>query len=256
MQAQQLAELAEKYLEQKEKAEAANVAKSEFLANMSHELRTPLNAIIGFSEMMEQQIFGEIGSPKYLDYANDIRSSGQYLLNIVSDVLDMARLEAGRVILATEIFSIEEAVERSIERAQNMADAKRIIISKEGVEPVMVEADPAAIEKVILIFLHNALKFTPEGGAVFVRTRASGDALNIYVEDTGIGIAQDAIERITRPFEQGSRTMENGMRGSGLGLAIAKSLVELHGGRLRVRSQPGAGTIVMVHLPVRQRQAA
>ena len=174
MQAQQLAELADKYLEQKEKAEAANVAKSEFLANMSHELRTPLNAIIGFSELMEHQIFGDIGSPKYLGYATDIRESGNYLLNILSDILDMSRLEAGRVTLSPASFEIGTIVARSIDRVRQMADKKRIIISKEGAEGLEIEADADAIEKVILIFLHNALKFTPDGGAVFIRTRATG----------------------------------------------------------------------------------
>ncbi len=249
VQAQQLADLAEKYLEQKAEAETANRAKSEFLANMSHELRTPLNAIIGFSEIMQQQTFGPLGSPKYVDYSSDIRQSGQYLLGVISDVLDMSRLEAGRVRLQKTEFEIDAAVAGAVAAVEQIARDKEISVAAETLPDKRIHADRDAFEKILTILLRNAVKFTPAEGRVSVRTRIVQGALNLYVEDTGIGIPAGPLARLGRPFEQLDNGLDNGMRGSGLGLAIARSLVDLHGGSMRIRSTVGAGTIVLVHLP-------
>jgi two-component system, cell cycle sensor histidine kinase PleC len=250
LQAQQLADLAERYLEQKAEAESASRAKSEFLANMSHELRTPLNAIIGFSEVMEQQTFGELGSPRYVDYSAHIRASGQHLLGIISDVLDMSTLEAGRMKLVRTEFEIGAVIEDVLEGARAEAEQKRVSLHVEMLPGVPVCADREALDKIFGNLVRNAIKFTPHGGRVGVRCRLIDGAMNIFVEDTGVGIPREAIDHICRPFEQINSPLQNGMKGSGLGLAIARSLAELHGGSLRIRSAVGCGTVVRVRLPI------
>ena len=250
-QAQQLADLAEKYLEQKAEAETANRAKGEFLANMSHELRTPLNAIIGFAEMMEHETFGALGCAKYIDYSSHIRESGQHLLGVISDVLDMSRLESGKVTLHPESFEIDSAISRAIEALRFAAEEKNIKLEAESLPKTKLFADRNAIEKVLVSLLRNAVKFTPDGGRISLRSRLDeDDALVLYVEDSGVGIAPDVLPRLGRPFEQVDSPLDNGNKGSGLGLAIARSLVELHGGTLTIRSSLGSGTIVRIRLPL------
>ena len=248
-QAQQLAELAEKYLEQKAEAETANRAKSDFLANMSHELRTPLNAILGFSELMMLQSYGALGSPLYAEYCRDIHASGQRLLEVIADILEMSRLEAGRVRLVKESFAIGATVSAAIASVAARAEAQRIAIRVDVQRETALVADQAAVEKILVILLNNAVKYTPTEGTVVVRSRAVQGAMDLYVEDSGVGITPEAIARLGKPFEQTEQGLKDGMRGSGLGLAIAQSLVDLHGGTMRIRSQPGSGTIVLVHLP-------
>ena len=252
-QAQQLADLAERCHEQKGQAEAANRAKAEFLANMSHELRTPLNAIIGFSQLMESQTFGPIGSDKYRDYCRHILTSGEYLLHVVSDILDMSRLEAGRERLCYVRFGAEQAVSRAVQDVAAMAREKCIAIAVDVVADLTIEADPAAVERILTTLMRNAVKFTPEGGAVEIGAQAVGAQVCFYSEDNGPGIAAEDIARIGRPFEQGDVVMANGMKGSGLGLAIANSLVELHGGTLHLASRSGEGAVAVVALPRFQR---
>jgi two-component system, cell cycle sensor histidine kinase PleC len=249
LQAQQLADLAEKYLEQKAEAETANKAKSEFLANMSHELRTPLNAIIGFSELMQQEIFGPLGSTQYVNYSSDIKQSGEYLLAVISDILEMSRLEAGRVRLQKTDFLIDAAVAEAVSAIEPIAREKDIAVAAETLPDSHIHADRDAFLKILAVLLRNAVKFTPNDGRVSVRSRIVQGALNIYVEDTGMGIPAAPLARLGRPFEQLEGGLDNGMKGSGLGLAIARSLVDLHGGSMRIRSTVGAGTIVLVHLP-------
>ncbi|KAF0127247.1 MAG: Multi-sensor signal transduction histidine kinase, partial [Methylocystaceae bacterium] len=249
MQAQQLATLAEQYHHQKAEAEAAYVAKSEFLANMSHELRTPLNAIIGFSEMMEAEPFGALGSPKYLEYCCGIRQGGNYLNEVLSDILDMSRLEAGLVRLAEREINVAEALRKAVGAWRARADVKNIELVADARENLRCVGDEAAIVKTLSIFLSNAVKFSEFGRVVRVRARAHGGAIDVYVEDSGRGIDPRAIPKLGKPFEQCADLMENGMRGSGLGLAIARALIELHGGALRVRSRLGEGTVVMMRLP-------
>ncbi|KRE17765.1 PAS domain-containing sensor histidine kinase [Bosea sp. Root381] len=248
-QAQQLADLAERYLEQKATAESANRAKSEFLANMSHELRTPLNAIIGFSEIMENGLFGPLGE-KYTDYVRDIRTSGDYLLGIIDDILNMSKLESGKISLETSNVALGLVIDEAVRKSQEEIDRKRLQVSVEGARDAHLEADPHALYQILGNLIDNAVKFTPEEGQVAIRVRQVPDALNIFIEDTGIGIPKEKLGRIGRPFEQVEGDLIRSFGGSGLGLAIARSLTELHGGSLRLRSAIGAGTIVMVHLPL------
>ncbi|HYF55679.1 MAG TPA: HAMP domain-containing sensor histidine kinase, partial [Salinarimonas sp.] len=250
-QAQQLADLAERYLEQKAHAESASRAKSEFLANMSHELRTPLNAIIGFAEVMENGLFGPLGAPKYGEYCHDIRTSGEYLLSVINDILDMSRIEAGRIMLARTDVDLEGAVGKAARLVSEFARSKDLALDVECQGGINVHADERAMQQILVNLLQNAVKFTPPGGRITVRCRLAGESANIYVEDTGIGIPREALHKLGTPFEQVESEFNRTYKGSGLGLAIAKSLVELHGGGLRIRSQVGIGTIVLVHLPLR-----
>jgi two-component system, cell cycle sensor histidine kinase PleC len=235
-----------------DRAGSASRAKSEFLANMSHELRTPLNAIINFAEMMHNETFGTLGSPAYTEYCRDIMSSGRYLLRVISDVLEMSQLESGRVQIQTENFQIDSAICVAVKSIESIAAEKSIDVHAELLRDTEIHADRSAIEKILTILLRNAVKFTPNGGRVSVRTRIVQGALNIYVKDTGIGIPAAKLARLGQPFEQLGGMLDNGMKGSGLGLAIARSLVDLHGGSMRIRSAVGNGTIVLVHLPQRR----
>ncbi|MGC2784293.1 MAG: HAMP domain-containing sensor histidine kinase [Roseiarcus sp.] len=252
-QAQQLADLAERYHEQKSCAEAANRAKAEFLANMSHELRTPLNAIIGFSQIMGGQTFGPLGSKKYGEYCAHILSSGEYLLRVVSDVLDMARLEAGRESLTYARFRAEQAVSRAVLDIASTAREKGVAVRVDVGAELTVEADPLAVERILTTLMRNAVKFAPEGGEVSIGAAAGAELIHFTVEDNGPGIAAENLVRLGRPFEQAAPVMINGMKGTGLGLAIANSLVELHGGTLRLQSRPDRGAAALVTLPRVQR---
>lgn len=251
-QAQQLAELAELYLEQKAAAESANRAKSEFLANMSHELRTPLNAILGFSEIMDDGLFGPLGSERYVEYVRDIRSSGSNLLAVINDILNMARIEAGKIELEKTDVALDLVVNEAIDCHREAIERKQLSLVSDLDSNLRLEADAHALFQIVGNLVDNAVKFTPEGGRIAVRVKPAPGALNLYVEDSGIGIPREKLGRIGRPFEQVEGDLIRSHGGSGLGLAIARSLAELHGGSLRIRSIMGSGTIVMVHLPLRQ----
>ncbi|KAF2992625.1 ATP-binding protein [Methylocystis sp. MJC1] len=248
IQAQQLATLAEKYHHQKAEAEAAYLAKSEFLANMSHELRTPLNAIIGFSEMMLAEPFGALGSPKYSEYCASIQQGGSYLNEVLSDILDMSRLEAGVVRLAEREVDVADAARSAVSDWRMRAEEKKLTLDVEIDERLRCVGDEAAIIKTVGILLSNSIKFTEPGGAVRLRARHLGASIALFVEDNGRGIDPAVLPRLGRPFEQSAGVMENGMKGSGLGIAIARALVDLHGGALRFRSRLGMGTVAMVRL--------
>jgi two-component system, cell cycle sensor histidine kinase PleC len=255
LQAQQLADLAEKYAEEKTRAEEANQAKSKFLANMSHELRTPLNAIIGFSEIMEACLFGPLGAEKYSEYCSDIRESGKYLLDVINDILDMSKIEAGRIRLDREELELERMLADAMRVVSARAEEKRLTLTSEIASDIRFTADRRAIKQIMLNLLSNAVKFTPEGGRVNVRGRLSTNSVMIIIEDTGIGIPKDALQKLGRPFEQVESQLTKRHQGSGLGLAIAKSLTELHGGSMRIRSTANVGTTVMVRLPLEGRDA-
>jgi two-component system cell cycle sensor histidine kinase PleC len=247
---QRTAELAEKYAEEKTRAEEANQAKSKFLANMSHELRTPLNAIIGFSEIMESGMFGPLGAEKYHEYCSDIRGSGQYLLEVINDILDMSKIEAGRIRLDFEDLSLDTLLNEAMRVVAARAQDKQLQLTARISPELKLRADRRALKQVALNLLSNAVKFTPGGGRVTVRGRASDHCITLAIADTGIGIAKDALTRLGRPFEQVESQLTKSHQGSGLGLAISKSLIELHGGRMRIRSTLGKGTLVVVRLPL------
>jgi two-component system, cell cycle sensor histidine kinase PleC len=248
-QSQRLADLAEKYSREKTRAEAANRSKSEFLANMSHELRTPLNAIIGFSEVMEQQIFGPIAIAKYLDYARDIHRSGQYLLDVINDILDMSKIEAGRIKLEVARFDVVAMIEDALRLVAPRALEGGVRIARALPASLDVTADRRALKQVLINILANGVKFTPEGGQVTVAVKAAGGATEIAISDTGIGIEASELPKLGRPFEQVENQFTKTRSGSGLGLAISKSLVELHDGTIEIDSEPGRGTTVTIVIP-------
>ncbi|MCA0422128.1 MAG: PAS domain S-box protein [Proteobacteria bacterium] len=246
----ELRELAGKLDAQRMAAEAASRAKTEFLANMSHELRTPLNAIIGFADVMQHRLFGALGSDKYEGYVADILQSGRGLLSIIDDILEMSRIEAGTVALHCSDMSVIDLAQAVMSGVRADAGAKNITLSLDAPRDGQIFADPHALRHALNQLLRNAVKFTPTGGAAVLRVRRAGSGVNIFVGDNGCGIAPEHLSRFGRPFEILTNRIENGNKGSGLGVAIAKSLVGLHGGSIRVRSCPGTGTLVMVHLPL------
>ncbi len=255
-QSQRLADLADKYAREKTRAEAANRSKTEFLANMSHELRTPLNAIIGFSEVMQGQMFGTLGSEKYLEYAHDINRSGQFLLDVISDILDMSKIEAGRLQLELETASLAGLIEEALRIVTPRANEGGLEIISKLDAKIEAQVDKRAMKQVIINILANAVKFTPEGGSITVSVLRRAGELAIQIADTGIGIPKPDIEKLGRPFEQVENQFTKTKGGSGLGLAISKSLVELHGGALQIESHVGKGTVVRVVLPVAVAEAA
>ena len=250
LQTAELADLAEKYAEEKTRAEDANAAKSKFLANMSHELRTPLNAIIGFSEIMESAMFGPLGAEKYTEYSRDIRESGEYLLDVINDILDMSKIEAGGIRLAPEVVALEPVLADCLRVVSTRAGEKHLALNAYVESECPAGADRRALKQIALNLLSNAVKFTPDGGAVTVRGRLIGGRVTIAICDNGIGIPKEALRKLGRPFEQVESQLTKRHQGSGLGLAIAKSLAEMHGGAMRIRSKLGQGTMVVVRLPL------
>jgi len=247
----ELAEVARKYQQEKAKAELASKAKTDFLANMSHELRTPLNAINGFSEIMVGELFGSLGDRRYKEYAGDILQSGQHLLALINDILDMSKIEAGKLSLRLEPVHVEDAVEDAVRLIRGRVEAAQLTLTVE-LQPDMpeIEADYRALKQVLLNLLSNAVKFTPAGGRVTLGGAFDHGAVRLTVRDTGVGIAPHDLDRIARPFEQVESEQAKTHQGTGLGLSLSKSLVKLHGGDLQIASEPGAGTTVTVTLPL------
>ncbi|MGF7206902.1 PAS domain S-box-containing protein [Skermanella aerolata] len=235
----------------KEQAELANRTKSQFLANMSHELRTPLNAIIGFSEIIADDSFGPDGLPMYTEYARDIRDSGRHLLTVINDILDYSRIDAAKTELSDDINDIGDVISASIRVVINRAESAGVQLRQsihEGLPPVV--ADTLKLKQILLNVLSNAVKFTESGGSVMVSAGLAADGgVDIQVEDTGIGMSEDELALAFQPFAQVESTLNRKYEGTGLGLPITKSLTELHGGSLVIKSAPGVGTSVTVHLP-------
>ncbi len=245
----ELADLAEKYQREKTRAEEANQTKSKFLANMSHELRTPLNAIIGFSEIMGSGMFGALGSEKYQEYCHDILTSGHYLLEVINDILDMSKIEAGRMKLDLEPLDLSQTLAESLRVVSGRAQHKQLTLDADIEGTIPVVADRRATKQILVNLLSNAVKFTPEGGKVIVRSRVLEDKVLLMIADTGIGIPSQSLARLGRPFEQVESQLTKSYHGSGLGLAIARSLTRLHGGSMKLRSRLDVGTVVCVTLP-------
>ncbi|WP_066183964.1 PAS domain-containing sensor histidine kinase [Hoeflea olei] len=247
--AAELSELNRDYQIEKERAEAGSRAKSEFLANMSHELRTPLNAIIGFSEVLQARMFGPLGSDKYSEYADDIHNSGIHLLTVINDILDMAKIEAGQMQINREGIDLAPLVEETLRLMAIQAENKGIEV-RQQIEPALsLDGDRRAMKQILLNLVSNAVKFTEPGGRILVRARKTSNAVLLTIEDTGIGIPKALMGRIGQPFEQVQNQFSKSTGGSGLGLAISRSLTELHGGAMKVRSVEGVGTIVSVRIP-------
>ncbi len=232
-------------------AEISNMAKSEFLANMSHELRTPLNAIIGFSELMTCDYMTTDIEGKYKEYAHDIRDSGVHLLNIINDILDLSKIEAGSMVLTVEEADIQEIVERSVRLVTVAAESKNISIANnlpDGLPVIFV--DSRMVQQMLINILTNAVKFTPDGGNIVVNAGVEDDGtFRVAVSDNGVGIEEDYLENVLAPFSQvdGSYTREQ--EGTGLGLALVKAFIELHGGKLSLESAWGVGTTVFLDFP-------
>jgi signal transduction histidine kinase len=233
----------------KERAEAASGAKSEFLANMSHELRTPLNAVIGFSELIHDQPFGKIGA-NYVEYASEINSAGRHLLDLINDVLDISKIEAGRYELAEETVEVGMVVRSCIGMLKPRSDEGGVQIENRvnGVR-VAVRGDGRALRQIVLNLLSNAVKFTPRGGAVTLHVEFTAEAMALVVTDTGIGIDAAALRSLGQPFQQADASIGRRYGGTGLGLAISRKLLGLHGGTLTIESVPGRGTTVRAALP-------
>jgi len=231
--------------------EVANQHKSEFLANMSHELRTPLNAIIGFSEVLLERLFGDLNE-KQDDYLKDIHSSGRHLLNLINDILDLSKVEAGRMELDLSTFDLPSAIANALTLIRERAQKHGIAIAQ-NVESGLgdVVADERKFKQILLNLLSNAVKFTPDGGRIDVSARRQGDNIMIAVHDTGIGIAPEDQEAVFEEFRQVGRHYTSKQEGTGLGLALTRRFVELHGGRISVDSKPGLGSTFTFTLPIK-----
>ena len=242
----------------KHQAEAANRSKSEFLANMSHELRTPLNAVIGFSDMMRNELLGPVGNPQYLSYAGDIHSSGEHLLGLINDILDISKIESGEMGLFDEPVDIARIVRSSLTLVKTRAQDGGVKLENHTTDSLpALNADARKIKQIIINLLSNAVKFTPRGGTVTIAAAIEDDGhFSILVKDTGIGIAPEDIDKVLKPFTQADSTLARKYEGTGLGLTLVRSLVEIHGGRFDLKSTEGVGTSAIVRLPAERVLAA
>src|SRR3954470_5630590 len=237
--------------EARRRAEEANLAKSRFLATMSHELRTPLNAILGFSEVMKNEVFGPHASPSYREYAGDIHGSGEHLLTLINEILDLSRIEAGRYDLSEEALHLAYIVDDCRHMMNLRAKAKNQTV-RDAIDPSLprLSADERAIRQIVLNLLSNAIKFTPQGGEIALKVGwTSSGGQYVSVKDSGPGIPEAEIPVVMSSFGRGSNAIKTAEQGSGLGLPIVKGLVDLHGGTFRLKSKPREGTEVIVTFP-------
>jgi cell cycle sensor histidine kinase DivJ len=232
-------------------AESASRAKTQFLANMSHELRTPLNAVIGFAEIIQREMFGALGDARYRDYAQHIHESGQHLLQVVNDILDMSKIEAGKYKIVREPFAVKPLIDLCCEVTRQEAEKKEIKLSVDTM-PGLPElaADKRAVKQMLLNLISNAIKFTKEGGWVRVSVGILGDRVALIVTDNGIGIAEADLAKLGNPFMQADNSYDRQHDGAGLGLSVVRGLARLHGGDLSLTSQLGEGTVATISLPL------
>lgn len=235
----------------RQQAEEASLSKTRFLANMSHELRTPLNAIIGFAEVIQKQLLGPMGNARYAEYVDDILSSGQHLLSLINNILDMSKIESGSWRIQPEMTDPVEIMEASLRSLRERADGRGVFMSM-SVDARLFEGfvDRQALRQILLNLISNAVKFTPPGGRIEVGAQPLDDgAFAIWVKDTGIGIAPEHIPVVLAPFGQVENDLTRQYEGTGLGLPLVKSLIELHGGRFEIHSTPGEGTTIRAEFP-------
>ncbi|MBV9551060.1 MAG: hypothetical protein JO256_15435 [Alphaproteobacteria bacterium] len=252
--ARELEETRDDALRKRFEAEAANASKTAFLANMSHELRTPLNAILGFSEIISQECFGPVGNTRYRDYAGDIHSSGAHLLSLINDLLDIAKIEAGRMEIAPHPLEARRIFDIALKLIGTRAKekAQEFSVTIEASAPPLY-ADERALKQILINLVSNAVKFTPEGGHIEVIGSLGADGgFQIMVKDNGPGIPRDKLDRIFTPFSQVDNRYDRQGGGTGLGLALVRGLAELHGGKAWLESEFGKGCAVFVNLPVKQ----
>lgn len=234
----------------KDAAEIANKTKSEILANTSHELRTPLNTIIGFAEIMKEGLFGPIGNDKYEQYCSHIHSSGTHLLSIINDILDLAKIEAGKMELYEEDIEVARLIQGVLNLISERANKANITLVVNDAAPARkIFADERKMKQILMNLLSNAIKFTKSGGVVTVTTSQDDQWYKITVEDTGVGMTDEDLKRVLKPFEQGSNPLVSKVEGTGLGIPITAGMVALHGGKMSIRSRPGVGTSATVMLP-------
>ncbi|WP_120495796.1 response regulator [Kiloniella sp. EL199] len=232
-------------------AEAANKAKTAFLANMSHELRTPLNGIIGFSEIMEAQLFGNLGNDQYLEYTSDIKKAGLHLKDVIANVLDISRIESGNYNCDLSNVNLGEIISTCISMIKHRAEEQRITIDIDLVqENTCLVADKTLLKQTILNLISNSVKYTPADGEITIKAKQGTNSITIYVTDTGRGIAKEDMGKVLEPFGQARENAEIAHEGVGLGLFLAKSYTELQGGELTLQSELGAGTTISLRFPI------
>ncbi len=235
----------------RDQAETAQRARGQFLANMSHELRTPLNAVLGFSDIFRQELLGPIGNEKYREFAQDIHASGQHLLDIINNILDLTKIDSGKLVLADEEVAVAALLEFCAKLvAETALSAKVTLEIASPAEDVTLHGDRIRLRQILLNLLSNAIKFTPAGGCVTVSGASAGDVFVLSVRDTGIGMTSDETHQAMQPFYQVDNSNSRRYQGTGLGLPLTKSLVELHGGHIAIDSTLGQGTTVTVTLPI------
>ncbi|MBP1910216.1 sensor histidine kinase [Methanolobus bombayensis] len=232
-------------------AESSNRAKSEFLANMSHELRTPLNSIIGFSEMLTEGYFGDLNK-KQTRYANNISNSGKHLLTIINDILDLSKIEAGKMILNCGEVSDKKLIYEIISIMKPLASKNQLILEVKNIEDTTIQADQSRLKQIMINLVGNSLKFTPAGGYVSISTFRKNNYLCFQVEDTGIGISAEEQKQLFLPFKQIDSSLSRQYEGTGLGLSLVKKLVQMHDGTISLESEKGKGSIFTILLPIEQ----